>query len=1081
MVAFDSKNTLSQAYEHFAKKEYYESRQLLLHEDNSIPLADFYLYEAYLAREELGLKKSQSYLQQAIYELTRKKSSAAFEITLNIALNACLQKDAEALETAIEQGLPFVTPEEPWIHFFKGYLAYLNKDYPEALRFWEKEGTRHWLSNWMKTSFEIHFPEEQTELALSHAEIEQGFIQAARKKLEKYLKTRPEKFHDQIRFLLAYSYFKECDKIAFNKRSETYQKAIEILALISSKNSQHQEKCLILQALNKQIFESIAHNYFDDLPLYITTLEKWQASEELKMLSHNLAAMFNENALTGNREAAAILIRNLSALDEGIFKQFFRAHLLDYMQHALTKENIRHLEDYWSLYKSFPGIDSSSFSSLKETAAQKILSFIENENEELKKTKVYLALWKSLEKHPYDRYVFSKQLVDKAQRMWSLKGNIKKGMALFKIAESLPFSTEYNLIKEDIEQALVKSYKQALSQERIEEFSSILIALKEFNLPLDEILNPNEISNQLEDAQYLYSVKNYSKAYEKANWVLLLNPNNQAARTIAVLTAYEQGCYLDAIEHIKHLKAIDFSIGEILAVSQMLTGDTMNGKFLLGLLSANQPLSQDVIQRIGYGYLVLYQPHDALEWLNKVAIESDEILVGKFIASFQKQEWEKTLELFSQLDVSHQQNPALQALAIQAHVAQNQIDQSNELFARFLVSKVTPFIESNHSKAFALLQKNLHYFDPNDFAARYYLYVKQNADQALTSFYAINNPSPELLFERAQLSFSMKHYSQAIQDLEKALPDLKTPYLENALSLMGSAYLQIGFYPDSVKAFSELFYSNPQQDANIQKAYADALVAIGRFDLAAPHLIDLGLSLPSSLMAPQELALPFEMKSSPHKRLKALEFYLTQHPKNISLQILIIKELLSQSENSKHPSEELLLAFEKLEELNDQTLPLPEVCFLQGQVLKKLHFYDSAKKAFTKSILLNPYYVDAYKLLADVNIYEHDSEAAMYNLRQVLKIAPQDLGALKTLAAIYETKKQLLEAVEIWTQIVKLQPADVTCLIKLAKLNLSCNKPQEALTAIEQACTLSPKNQDCWKVLQQVLQHPSNGKVTYHQ
>lgn len=41
-----------------------------------------------------------------------------------------------------------------------------------------------------------------------------------------------------------------------------------------------------------------------------------------KMLSHNLAAMFNENALTGNREAAAILIRNLSALDEGIFKQF---------------------------------------------------------------------------------------------------------------------------------------------------------------------------------------------------------------------------------------------------------------------------------------------------------------------------------------------------------------------------------------------------------------------------------------------------------------------------------------------------------------------------------------------------------------------------------------------------------------------------------------------------------------------------------------------------------------------------------------------------------------------------------------
>ena len=247
MVAFDSENTLRRAYEHFANKEYYEARQLLINEDSPIPLADFYLYEAYLAREELGIKKSQGYLLQATQELSTKKSSTALEISLNLALDAYLQKDSDALQNAIEQSRIYAAQEDPWIHFFTGCHAYLVRDYPQALKSWEESKTKDWLSHWMQTSFESHLPRNQIELKRLHAEIETGQLWAGRKKLEQYLLTYPEQYHDDIHFLLALSYLKEGDKLPLDKRTFAFQKSIELLSLLPANNSFYiQEKQSIL-------------------------------------------------------------------------------------------------------------------------------------------------------------------------------------------------------------------------------------------------------------------------------------------------------------------------------------------------------------------------------------------------------------------------------------------------------------------------------------------------------------------------------------------------------------------------------------------------------------------------------------------------------------------------------------------------------------------------------------------------------------------------------------------------------------------------------------------------------------------
>lgn len=1081
MVAFDSENTLSKAYEHFANKQYYESRYLLINEDNSIPLADFYLYEAYLAREELGIRKSQGYLFQAIQELSTKKSSTALEITLNLALDAYLQKDVEALQTAIDQSRQYAAPEEPWVHFFTGNLAYLNRDYVQALKSWEASKTRSWLSNWMKTGFENHLSQEQIEFKRLHSEIETGQLWAARKKLEQSLLTLPEQRHDDIRFLLALSYIKESDKLPYDKRSFAYQKSIDLLHQVPANNIYYvQEKQQILNAFKDQILLEISHQHFVDVPLYIATLENWQASEQLEAITINLARMFNENVVTGNSVEAAVLIQGLSkSLPDGEFKRLFTMKLSKQMYYAINKGSLRHLEEYWMLYQNLlEGSSGQTFPVLADATASKILELVENDHSDFEKTSAYINLWKSLEKDPQNRYFLAQQLVQKAQRFWAVQGESQKAITLIKIAELLPFATEQNLLHTDIERAIVKTYRQAVLQDHVDEFPFFQIAVKEFNLSDTEILDYKETANQLADAQYLFHIGRYPIASAKACWVLQTDPENQIARKIAAMTAYEGGRYFEVIEHTKHLKMVEDSISEALAVSQILTGNTVEGHLLLQKISEKQPLTNDTVLHLGFGYLLSSQPDNSILWLDKIHPINDEVLTGLCIAAFQKQDWGKIISLYDQLPSLYNQVPAIQGIAIQALIAQNQIEQANEIFSKFLFSNSRYDIYEDGSKPFILLQTHLSQFDANDFAARYFLHVKKDPANALKKFREVKNPTPELLLERAELAYSLKNYAESIQDLQKSLQSSRGAVREKTLILLGNIYQQLGFYPDSAHQFKELFTLNPLQNPPVHQSYCQALIAIGRFDLASPHFNLLGMALSSPLIAPQELGITLDPHTPAHKRLKMLEFQLTQYPDSISLQMLLAKELLLRSEKSANSSEELLMAYETLEALNEEYSYIPEAWFLQGQVLAQLHFNHSAAKSFAKAISLSPNYAEAYKQLATINSAENDFLAATYNLKQTLQITPHDLSAWNSLAHLYETQHQLADAISAWTQAATLDPKNPTYLIKIAKLNLDLHNPHEAITAIEQALALSPNDNACWKILQQALQHPNNGKIS---
>lgn len=1012
MVAFDSENTLSKAYDHYANKEYYEARQLLINEDNSIPLADFYLYEAYLAREELGLKKSQGYLYQAIQELATKKSSTALEIALNLALDAYLQKDIDALEIAIEQSRVYAAAEDPWIQFFIGCQAYLNRDYILALKSWEACQSRHCLSNWMKTSFENHLTDEQIELNRLHAEIETGQLWTTRKKLEQSLLTLPD-YQDDIHFLLALSYIKEGDKLPFDQRHFAYQKSIELLQKVPENNLYYiQEKHLIHEAIKDQILQEISQSHFVTLSLYIAMMEKWHAQEYLEKISAALAGMFNEKVMTGHHTEASNFIWSLSeSMPDGELKRLFTLKLSKQLDGSIAKGNLRHLEDYWKIYQNIPWLEKQTFLLLAEATSCKILEFVESDHSNFEKTKTYIQLWKSFEKNPSNRYFLAQELLQKAYRFWAVNGESQKAITLIKIAESLPFVTEQQLIHADIQRTVVKIYRQAILQDHVHEFPFIQTAAKEFQLSDVEFFDRMETSNQLADAQYLFHIGRYPLASSKALWVLQMDPNDQLARKIAAMTAYEEGHYSEVIDHIKYLKAIDNSINEALAVSKILTGDIHQSQLLLNALAEKHSLSDETILRLGFGFLILSQPDQSMFWLNKISTVNDEVRMGLCIAAFQKQSWDVVVSQYNQLSNMYKQNPVVQGIVIQALVAQNQIEKANEIFSTFLLTQSHHSIHEAGSKAFILIQKHLSHFDANDFAARYFLHVKKDPELALRKFREIKHSTPELLLERADLAYSLKNYAESIQDLQRLLQNSNGSIREKALIKLGDIYLELGFYPDSVRHFKELFTLNSLQSTTIHQSYCKALRAIGRVDLAIKHYSLLGIIPPAPLVAPQEFGMVLDPNISPEKRLKIFEFQQTLYPECISLQMLRVKELIHLSEKKENASEELLSAYDILEIINKEHPYIPESWFLQGQVLAKLHFKESAKQTFAKAISLNPHYAEAYKQLAAINVSECDYLAATYNLKQVLQITPHDTDTWNSLAHLYETQNQLEEAV----------------------------------------------------------------------
>ncbi|KIC75565.1 hypothetical protein DB42_AA00530 [Neochlamydia sp. EPS4] len=1045
--AFDSRSTLDQTYEYFASQQYDEARRHLLHGDHPISLADFYLYEGYITREKLGAEKSQPYFLEALQHPANKRSNTAFELSLNLALNAFLQKDPETLHQALDQCLLYTNADHPWFLFFKGNYFYLLKDYPQALTHWQASQSRPWLSKWMEASFQHHLPEDKVRLNCLYAQIELGQLEEARQALKEMLFTSPAATKHDANLLLALSYRKEAETLLPPARPFAFQKAADYLQLLPEENVYYiQEKSSLAHSFKEQLLQEIEGSTFINLPLYLQTLERMQASTQLEEISKRFAQRFTEMTLTGNIEEASHFIQGIADhLHEGNFNQLLASQLTASMQEAIIKGRLHYWKEGWILSQKLLSSDSSCLPTLINALTSKILGLLEDDSEIFKEIYSYLGLWQALEKRAFQRYTLARQLLQKAECLWSLKNEPQKAIDLIKLATSLPFEEELKEFQQDIERAVIKIYRQAVLQDNIHQFAFIQQAVQQFNFNSLPVLEAAEIANQIADAQYLYKKKQFTLAADKALGVLKVTPCNQAARRIAALAAYQEGKYFEVVEHAKHLNSLDFSILEPLAISMLITGEKESASFLR-FLSDHQPLSDDNKLRLGLGYLLVSQPEPSISWLTQIQRAKndgfhDEVLLGFYIAAFQKQDWPQVINLYSQLTPSRQQIPAVQGMIIQSYLAQDQREQAEELFATFLKHSSFDFLEERGSTAYNILKKHLYSFNAYDFAARYFLYVKKDLAQALSYFREVKNPLPDLLLERAQLAYTLKNYPESIKDLHEALQNAQGSPREKALLLLGQIYFEIGLYPDSVSCFKELFALNCRQDLSVHRLYGQALTLLGRPDLASMHFRQFEIDHLALSSLPQNFDIDLKENKSLNKRQQLLEHQLQLYPQSISLQLLSAKELVFcfnySADSCDDRSEKLLLAHEILKKINEKHSYLPEAWYLQGQVLTHLKLNRSAKQAFSKAIDLNPYYVEAYKQLAIINKTEKDFGSALYHLRQVLQIAPHDEEAWRWLACIEEEQNHFSDAIQAWSKALKLHPLHPLYLLKLAHLSFN--------------------------------------------
>ncbi|WP_166154125.1 DUF1347 family protein [Neochlamydia sp. AcF84] len=1044
---FDSRTLLDQTYEHFASQQYDEAHLHLLHGDHALSSADFYLYEGYIAREKLGAEKSQPYFLEALQHLTNKRSNKAFELSLNLALNAFLQKDIDALHQALDQCLLYTTVDHPWFLFFKGYYFYLLKDYPQALTHWQASQSRSWLSKWMEASFQRHLPEEKVRLNCLYAQIEVGQLEEARQALKAMLFISPAAVEEDTNLLLALSYVKEAEKLPPPARPFAYQKAASYLQLTSHANVYYlQEKSYLAHSFKAQLLQEIEGFTFISLPLYLHTLERMHAFPQLKEISKRFAQRFTEMICTGNIEEASQFIQGITDhLYESNFHQLLVSQLTASMQEAIKKGHLDYWKEGWILSQKLLSSDSSCLPTLIHALASKILEVLENGAEISKEIYAYLDLWQALEKRAFQRYTLAQQLLQKAECLWSLKNKPQKAIDLIRLATTLPFEEELKEFQQDIERAVIKIYQQAVLQDNVYHFAFIQQAIQQFNFSSLPVLEAPEIANQIADAQYLYKKKQFTLAADKALGVLKATPCDQAARRIAVLTAYEEGKYFEVVEHARHLSSLDSSILEPLAISMLITGEKQGASFLQ-LLCTHQPLSDDNKLRLGLGYLLVSQPEPSISWLKQIqraqhALFHDEILLGFYIAAFQKQDWLQVIDLYPQLAPSRQQIPAVQGMLIQSYLAQDQKEQAEEIFATFLKHIPLYFLEERGSTPYNILKMHLYSFNAYDFAARYFLYVKKDLVQALSYFRQVKNPLPDLLLERAQLAYTLKNYPESLKDLHEALQNVQGSPREKALLLLGQIYFEIGLYPDSVSSFKELFALDCRQDSSVHRLYGQALTLLGRADLASIHFRQFEIDHLALFPIPQNLGIDLKENKSFNLSSQLLSHQLQLYPQSISLQLLSAKELISyfnySTDSCADSSEKLLLAYDILKKINEKHSYLPEAWYLQGQVLTHLKLNRSAKQAFSKAIDLNPYYVEAYKQLALINKIEKDFDSALYHLKQVLQIAPHDEEAWRSLACIEEEQNHLTDAIQAWSKALKLHPLHPLYLLKLANLSFN--------------------------------------------
>lgn len=349
-------------------------------------------------------------------------------------------------------------------------------------------------------------------------------------------------------------------------------------------------------------------------------------------------------------------------------------------------------------------------------------------------------------------------------------------------------------------------------------------------------VNAGESEEKIKEAEYLYSIRRFEEAKTLAQWVLNMDPQNQKAQKILGMIDYQEADYAQAYPLLKSARASDQAAREALAVSAILIGEEKEGQRLLDALMREGPVTNESYLRLGYGLLLEDKPDEAIGWFEKAGSKEPLAIAGKCFAAYEMQSWEEAVSLFGKIPAPYNALDGFQGIAIESYLALGDAQKAEELVGSLLSKPLEPDDSQYPSYFRQFKRKKLDNWNRFFVTAMFYKIVKKDNTKALENFAKIKQPTPLSEIEKAEVLIDTGSSATAKTVLLNLLKIIQGSEQENAvkmrlLPLLGRIYVGMGYNADALQPFANYLKLN-SADAAVRKQYAQALMAVRRYDLA---------------------------------------------------------------------------------------------------------------------------------------------------------------------------------------------------------------------------------------------------------
>lgn len=381
--------------------------------------------------------------------------------------------------------------------------------------------------------------------------------------------------------------------------------------------------------------------------------------------------------------------------------------------------------------------------------------------------------------------------------------------------------------------------------------------------------------------------------------------------------------------------------------------------------------------------------------------------------------------------------------AMKAVAAKNPLTQYLSAFIDFRKDRLTTARESID----AVLRVSPDYLPAQLLAGSIYLKLEQHV-QAQRYLETVLARDPGQALARRLLAASLLSTGDATRAREVVKPLTDTASDATTMTLAGQIHLATGDIDNASAFFARAVDASPE-DAGARTRLAIARMSAGDTERALADL-ESATELEGGTGQPEFALVLAHLRSGAYdEALKAqqqLELKQPQNPQtyNVKGGILMAKRDLSGAR----------AAFGKALELNP--------AFLSAAVnLARIDLAENkvadAKQRFERLIVANPTSVDAYLLLAELQLRTADAPAdILATLERGLKANPTSMSAKLAIARFHLSQRDMAKALAVAQEVVAANPNDPLPLSVLAEAQLAAGDRQQAIASYNRLVALQP-------------------------